>query len=612
MQLWLDVYDANGNRLGDGPITTVISCTVNRVLDGVGTITFNTVATDPRALALLQTRRRFRIYVNDLSGTREIARGIILKRKFQESGGSASWSFTCADALHELKDYNTLIARKIIATFGGVCQQLIELVPGWTIDIETNIETTLARGDNGRPSPLRTRFDGVSVLKALQLLVKNHGVHFRLGSGALVEVGAFGDSAPFSVLNAGQLLDEVVDNPAILIVDRLEKIENGEDVVNWIIPLGGGTDTAAVKLKKSTRTAPYTIIKEVNQYGQKHWYMADEISIAKYGRVQRVVSVKDIVPISNTEVDKTAAANALYDAATAYLERNALLQQSYKFSLKGARAGLRPGQKIKLRYVGRVYQDGQVVDYIDVDELFWIMKVSETYNANGVITNLDISNVDKTEASAINTIIQVIEDVEIQKLTPTAAQTIRPFVYYLDVRPNVPAIAPLEITNATLEVIRVRVRVRTLKALRHRHQVSIAGGPVGAAPTYDWEQHILPDVNFGLLPVQIPTDTPFIGTSKDLYTYYDSEAQIYDEVPTFITLKINGVDVTTKFGGPWATGGTNQPEEFLLDVAETTDAILSASELQQTHTFEFTSQTIGRLEITIEAYEVTQTIELDD
>ena len=71
MRLWVDVYDAAGNRLGDGPITTLDKISAKRIKNGSGNFSFTTPLTDDRARTLLQPNRRIQAY-KEVDGTQAL------------------------------------------------------------------------------------------------------------------------------------------------------------------------------------------------------------------------------------------------------------------------------------------------------------------------------------------------------------------------------------------------------------------------------------------------------------------------------------------------------------------------------------------------------------
>jgi hypothetical protein len=615
--LWLDVYDASGNRLGEGPIITLQNVSVTRVLDGCGTIQFSTPATDSRVVSLLSVRRRVRIYTDGPGGARELCRGVVLSREFNESSSGSSYTFTCADNLVVLKDYNTLMARSYSQqSIQTVANALIALVPGWMATVESAVASNL----------IDARFDGASVLKALQQITKNNGVHLRVGTGDLVEIGAFGTLSNLAVMGVKHASGELYNNPNVAIVESIDAGEDAEDVVNWIIPLGAGEDEAALRLKRSTRTTPYTIENAFGPDGRKYFYLRDTNSITTYGQVQRVISFKDIAPISNSLNDRVNAANALYDAAAAWLQRASIPSKTYRVRLRNVKQTLRPGDKINLRYSGRVTRSGQTVDYVNISGDFWIVRAQESIDLGGHHLSLEISNVDLVPEDAASMIVNTIEEVALRNLKPLTSAHARTYIYNEAIAPGFPVIVPVEITNATLELVRLRVRVKTrpFRATSqaaeasgdHRHLIALrssAPSGIGARRYYDFIDEA------ATLPVTvILEESDIIGqTPDDLYTYGSSgvhthplEYGISDdtETPTGLSVRVNGTNRTSELGGPFMPSGGNG--DFVLDIGKMTAYLEDASGgLYQEHQLDFRC-TGGRglIQVQVEVYEIAQTI----
>jgi hypothetical protein len=75
-RIWIDVEDASGNVLGDGPITTATEWSFNPRLDEAGTFSFTMPPGDPRA-ALLANKRVVRCYLYEAGEIREVGAGIV-------------------------------------------------------------------------------------------------------------------------------------------------------------------------------------------------------------------------------------------------------------------------------------------------------------------------------------------------------------------------------------------------------------------------------------------------------------------------------------------------------------------------------------------------------
>ena len=75
-RLWIDVEDAAGNKLGDGPIMTATGWAYNPTLDEAGSFSFRMPADDPRA-ALLVNKRVAHCWMADGGVITDLGGGII-------------------------------------------------------------------------------------------------------------------------------------------------------------------------------------------------------------------------------------------------------------------------------------------------------------------------------------------------------------------------------------------------------------------------------------------------------------------------------------------------------------------------------------------------------
>lgn len=107
--------------------------------------------------------------------------------------------------------------------------------------------------------------------------------------------------------------------------------------------------------------APYDVLTELTTptdlFPQINWHISDPASIALHGRRQRPLVAKDIVPLSHTKPAFQAAANALYDLASAQLDRWKLRQNAYRLGAVGLTPSVLPGDTVRLRYKGMMQRD---------------------------------------------------------------------------------------------------------------------------------------------------------------------------------------------------------------------------------------------------------------
>jgi len=410
--LWAEVYDADWQKRADaeGPVN-LVSASVTRVLDGCGTISFETLGTDERAIRLLTNEARVKIYVNDGGTIRQFCSGII--RKIRKSVSASGWtrSYEGPDALDELKRKTVLLNRQFQLNTVTDVATTLAAIAGWSVATETAISGEL----------MTARFDGVSVLKALQRVVELKGYHLREKPRPLssfdrtLEIGLFGTDIGLTCLTLAQAVD-IGDNDAIALIESLQVALESEDVINWLLPLGGGEGEAALTLQKSTRSGIQTT---TGPAGKTLYYITDAASVTLYGEIQKVATFKDINPIANSVAATQAAANALYDTARAYLDRAKARQDVYRMTLKKCRVLVRPGDKVRVLHRGDILDENgvEIPDEI-VDGTFWVLKASERVGNDGsVTTSLEISNIDKQTQDAATLVVDAVERLEIRDRT---------------------------------------------------------------------------------------------------------------------------------------------------------------------------------------------------
>ena len=438
-----DIFDAEGNRLGDGPVANIISASTTCALDAAGTWVM-TCAADKRALDLLQSERRVNVYI----GGRRLVQGIIRKRTIIEAAAGVMLQVEGPDILDELKRRNVLLGRGFAnETLQSVCDALIGLVPGWTIDVDTAIAG----------NRLNMRLDGVSVLKAFQELFPRYGYHFRLGANKQLVVGRFGQASGYRAHAIRWYTEEASDE--LVIVQQLTEEADTENLINRLYLQGAGEGTAALTLEGSTRSAPYPIKELTGPDGQTQRYIEDADSIASYGRIEKFVQFKEIGALSNSEADIRHAANALYDAGAAHLGRYAAPYRNYSVVLRNAKS-LQIGDTIHLDYKAEVDTVDGAARYFDLRGDFWIMECDESVGSE-TLTSLRIANVDRPPDTAAARVQSAIESVQARDLKPSLSTNTRTFVYEAPVSENTPARFPLRFSDATRELLRVNLYLKT-------------------------------------------------------------------------------------------------------------------------------------------------------
>ena len=404
MRLWVDVFNAAGERLGPGPIVAVQTATVQRVLDGAGGWSLSLPAADRRHLALLTEGNYVTLWGELGSQMRALGGGQIEAVTLSGGTEGAVMQVKGPDRLAELKHASTLLGRQYSdAPIADVASDLAGLA-GWTASVESGLGVTTLR------------FDGESTLKALQTLIETHGLHLRWSGGErVVEVGTFGTDSGLRLIQRRALGIDVYDNPHVTLIEKITVSRDESEIINWLLPLGAKAEPR-VTLEHSTRTGPYAIKSMVGPDGSALYYLTDAASEARYGRRQAVKVYDQVKAASAAPADMTAAANALYDAAASELTRSNQRQESYDLTLVGVKQTIRPGDLVRVVYQGAVERDGERVAWLDTDDLYWVVEVSETWGSEGHTVRVSVSNVDRVAEDAAQTVARTVAKVRVMEV----------------------------------------------------------------------------------------------------------------------------------------------------------------------------------------------------
>jgi hypothetical protein len=365
----VDVLDAGGNKVGTGPLTSVISVSRTRSMDKIGTVQFDLPATDP-ATAMVGAGRQYRIYHADygLLGTYFHAG--------QSTGAGGTLKVKAYDALIELARKNCYFRR----TFDNVAVEtvigtLVGLATGWTSGaVETGIGNATAS------------IEGESVMEAITELGNAWGRHWRLGTAARsLDFGSFGTASGIRLIKADSLPPEIEGNTSAALVTDLSVSVESEAVVNRLIPLGAGAGTTQLTLEYVTvYDESYPVQTGHNADGSHFYYIEDTTSQTAYGLVERPFVRNEIRPLSNSLANLQNAANALYQAALATLLklRNPVTQ--YTVSVTNLNpASVLPGDTVRLFWRGIVTRDGVAYKWLDVNADLYVLDIAENWGADG-------------------------------------------------------------------------------------------------------------------------------------------------------------------------------------------------------------------------------------
>jgi hypothetical protein len=110
---------------------------------------------------------------------------------------------------------------------------------------------------------------------------------------------------------------------------------------------------------------------------------------------EAVVIFNDVKTISSNASHLAAVAPQLFMRAQRYLVTHAVPQRTYQISVLRAPYTLRAGDKVRVIYRGAVTRNGVTVNWIDLDEELYLIKITRTFNADGsTAATLDVSNID--------------------------------------------------------------------------------------------------------------------------------------------------------------------------------------------------------------------------
>lgn len=545
MRQWAEVFSLNGTYIG--LVTAIASVSKTTSLDGAGSISVSYPAGDETATTLIQKERRVDLYTEEDSVTRLVGRGVV-RDITASAADKTTFTATGPDTLDGLTRKNVLLGRSYTAeSVYNIATDLLALVGGWFATVDDGVGSQTAR------------FDGVNVLKALIRVATELGLHLREGQDINeIEIGAFGESSGITALAPGAITNEVMMNHDIVTITNLKVKSSSRDVVNWIIPLGAGEGTAALTLRDSTRTVgdgyPYAIQSTTGPDGRTLYYLSDSGSADTYGEIQKIVTFKEIGPVANSDSAKILAANALYDAAAAWLQRNALALDSYNVTVNKVRHTFRPGEKLWIKYKDLVETSTGYFTPVDVDDEFWILKATETISDSGMSTALEVATVDRHEQDIAQIVVGALEAISVKNV---AIQTF-PFIFQDSSERMIQAgAAPhykeavfgLKISDIYTDIIKVSLRVTSRPLI----------SPTGIG------------INFG---------------GSDYWYYYG----VYESTwyPQGVHLYIDGVDVSTALGGPWNPNPGNSAIDVELDI---TSYITGASGgLYQDHSIVFKAE----------------------
>jgi hypothetical protein len=364
--MYVDVEMADGTKLGSGPLQTVSRWSYAPRFDRAGTISCTFLASDPQAQYVVN-RRYLRAWALLNGVWTEVGYGRVdnLEDSFDNDGRVVK-NASGLDVTTELGDL-TVGDLEIGAGSGATHAAAVNAIGTYAPDAWGFIPAESPANDY-----LYALFAGESVLGAFIHLAERTQTHFYRGSGReLIFTSDFEDSGIRAIQARGQLAAHTCA------ITSLRRSVDTHDYISRIITEGSGTGRDKLTLAVTTRTPPsgYTLNKTLS-------YIQDDAAWAADPKNFPIFAFKEITPISNTDADLIAAANMLYDAAFAELQRRASLadQYTYELAVTGCSRLLRPMQTIRVVY----YDPDQG---IDIDEDLLILEATWEVDSSGVRTS---------------------------------------------------------------------------------------------------------------------------------------------------------------------------------------------------------------------------------
>lgn len=543
--MWANLLDSNQAVVGEGPLLGITSFTWKSVFDGAGS--FSMTLRRPRIhssqYALLTPERVIEVYHQEQLGEARSIGQFIIKDIGDSisSDGTIQFDISGADILGVFKNFSAKINRVYDGLpTSSILQDLTAPSAGWTI-------RALASAND---AVFDARIDGTPILKAMADIVKYKANHFRLATGRVIEWGAMGEQSSIR-LEGGRYAaaPDMGQNDEVLVIEGLKRTISSNDIFNRLYPLGGGQGLAQLTLANAAGTGDYTIKSETIN-GVTAYYIEDEESIDLYGPIEKTLAYSQIEPIENNLAAVALAAEALYDVAAFDLSRSSTPYYSYTGEIPIVTAILKPGERVALKYMS---EDGS----LNVNETVWVLSFTQKFDQHGISGSVELASHDRTALDVVEQIGSLVEQASIRTIKPETFPSSVPLFGFDFMRSPVVG-NPQYQKNASFEfsledyfvdLIACRVNIRTAPLF------ATAAPTAGGAGTFNW---------------QVTVDTTY---------------------PSNIHLLINGVDVSTDFGGPWNAHPADVEFNETFDI---TDYILAApSGIFQKHVIELSSEAPG-------------------
>jgi hypothetical protein len=381
-----------GVTTGPGPLTSCQSLTWTYRRDAAGEWSAVFAASDPDLTRISLKNTDLRFFVG---GVHAMTGPVERVRRSIDGRGRRTVIYGGRDMLGELAENSVHTLELSDGAGAGVDDAHLQIIAAQNSANRTwgsaGYATTLTN--------VYKRFAGETALAALIKVANEIGEHFRADTGGdrnLAWTRLDTPDAPVRLVEDGGAL--LHQNEQVCVIESLVVEEDAERMMNRIYPFGAGNADARLDLSACTRVAPtgYTLNTASN-------YIQFDAGLIFGIQRELEIEFKDIGNIENTDADLETAANALFDAALTYLQRNSDPQylRHYRLTVRDLPDEVVVGMKIPVHFQAQ----GELID----QELI-ITEITRTVDGSGrQPTRLIVVPYDWYEMSEAGRIAQGIE-----------------------------------------------------------------------------------------------------------------------------------------------------------------------------------------------------------
>jgi hypothetical protein len=437
---------------------------------------------------------------------------------------------------------------------------------------------------------ITTRFDGTSVLKAIQAIAKETGQHFRLtDTHKQIEFGALGDDSGYRVVKVEGDKPMPARGDNVIPLETVDIKTVGTDIVNWVIAMGSGKGDSTLTLEHSTRSSPYTIQTMTGPDGRTVYFIKDNASIASYGQIEKRVNFKKIGPVGTSETQIEQAANFLYDAAAEWLSRRVDPLTEVGARTFQQRVNFTVGDKVRFEYIKRANVGGSPITLQSIDADYWVMGTRESFGESGETATLELVNIDYQAEQNEDIVVGQVDAIEVQDVGYQPSLNLYMYGPYQEpMDSSEDAVMTFKIPDQMLDLFYVELQVTTVpfsstaKSSAHRHLMMQYTNSTTDRALNTLYTVALDGGGLGTDTLAIHANGAF---TDDVYTFGAAGAQEYGiykdtDYPDNVDIDVNGTSVETGLD----SGGTGLTD-YSIDI---TDEIKNkAGGFRATHTITF-------------------------